>query len=237
MTNLPSSNLYSVDIEDFKKILDDNMNYHYMETGPLENEFDNYVYNVLDYFKESNTVLNVGCGFGGCSRILQKHIPSLKIKCITNVKSQYEYTSNYFQTNLINAEDYSENFKYDIAVFFDSLCHMNADKVISNAYNYTNKILIKDYAFLNDDYYYSKRWDMHFRSQSNWNRVLLEHGFKVKSFEINNKVLVDKTHKYWYNKLKEVESNHPQIEMLKIITQQKEHKPGKAYCTIYAEKI
>jgi len=230
------SNLYDVDVEDFKEILDDKMNYHYMEKGPLLlNKFDNYTYNILEYLDGAQSLLDVGCGFGGPARFIQSEL-DINVKGVSNIRSQVEHTSQYFPTYFRNAEEFSSNEKYDVAAFFDSLCHMDAKKVLANIAKYTDKILIKDYTFLDSDYYYSARWNMHFRSKSNWEWLLSKTGFKLKHFEVNDKVLVDETHQFWYNNLKKVKSKNKQIEMLKVITQQTQHKPGKAYCVLYAEK-
>lgn len=226
------NDLYDVDLKD---CIDENLNYHYMEEGPLKNKFDNYTYNSIPYLKNCKNILDVGCGYGGPSDFLSYH--NYNMFCITNSQSQYDAVSKKHKCFQIDACEFTSKRKYDIAVFFDSMCHMDAKTVINNIAQYTNKMFIKDYAFLNSDYYYSKRWNMHFRSQSNWEWLLSQAGFEIKHFEINKKVLVEESHSFWNKQVKNSTSTHRQIEMLKTISKSKQLKEGKAHCLLYAEKI
>ena len=229
-----NSNLWDIDLQ---TCIDKNLNYHYMEKGPLDNKFDNYTYNSLKYFKNCKKILDVGCGYGGPSSFLLSQDANLEISCITNSQSQYDIVSKKFDCYLTDASEFRSDLKFDIVVFFDSLCLMDAESTLENISKCTNKIFIKDYIHFDKDYYYTPRWEMTFRSENNWRELLGKYGFEVKHFEINDKVLVKESHEFWNKQVENSISTHRQIEMLKTISKSKQLKEGKGHCLLYAEKI
>jgi SAM-dependent methyltransferase len=230
------TDLYDIKLDTFSQFLDEGLNYHYMESGELSNDFDNYTYNTLEHLKNCKSLLDVGCGYGGPCRLINKYLQDLNIECVTNEVGQYEYVSQFFKTYLSDSSKFSVDKRYDIITFFDSFCHTNGEKTLENLSKYTNRILIKDYTHLEEDEYYSSRWEMTFRSETNWKKILYNVGFDVKIFELNTKVKVKETHEFWREKLKSVESNERQIMFLREITSLNSLKPNKKHCIIYAEK-
>jgi hypothetical protein len=113
---------------------------------------------------------------------------------------------------------------------------MDGVKTLQNLSKYTNRILIKDYTHLEEDVYYSSRWEMTFRSERNWQGILSSVGFDIKTFELNSRVKVKETHEFWREKLKSVESNERQITFLRELSSLNSLKPSKKHCIIYAEK-
>jgi len=225
--------LYDVDLTDY---IDDNFNYHYMESGPCENKFDNYTYNSLQYLKGAKTILDVGCGYGGPAKFIKKHNPDCSISCVTNSISQYQIVSQSFDCTLTDAINYSSQRSFDVAVFYDSLCHMDAERTLMNISKHTDRILIKDYTFFGADYYYSTRWEMSFRSEDNWKRLLSSIGFKIKHYGLNHNVLIEQSHLFWNQRVKDSTSSHRQISLMKQIPKSPKLNQGKAHCVIYCER-
>ena len=225
------TDLYDVNL---KAYLDDDLNYHYMEKGPHLNLFENYTHNALPYLNGVKSILDVGCGYGGPARYISKHKPECRITCITNSKSQYKAVSPLLTCYLTKAENYFSNDRFDIAVFFDSLCHMDGPKALANISNYTDKILIKDYCYFGADYYYSSRWEMSFRSKDNWERMLSSIGLEIKDYKLNHNVLIEQSHLFWNDKAKDSLDLHRQISLIKQIPKSPTLNDGKAHCIIYA---
>lgn len=230
------SNLYDIDFSTFSQVIDESLNYHYMETGSLDNLFDNYTHNIIKYVSDKNSLLDFGCGYGGPARLINRYCPHIDISCLTNSRSQYECVSKDFKTYHQDGNDFECDKKFDIITFFDSLCHMDANKIIPNLHDCTDAILIKDYVYFNDDIYYTPRWEMTFRSEANWKKLLTSAGFNNIIFNLNDNVLVEQSHSFWRKGVEKVSDEYRQMRMLRDISKTKELKPGKGHCVIYATK-
>jgi cyclopropane fatty-acyl-phospholipid synthase-like methyltransferase len=184
------------------KILDENKIYHYGESGVFDNIFENSIYNRLKFFDGVKTVLDVGSGWGGPARVMQKHVPDIKVTCVTNTTSQAEYLSKEFDTIVSDANYFSDDKKYDLITFFETYAHFNEDALKNFAKN-SDRIVYKDW--VSPEYFFNPDWLMHFRTLEQTVNIFDNAGFEIKSCCPITSILYKESYEFWLSNIERFE--------------------------------
>lgn len=108
-----------IPIEVWKKILDEDMNFHTGRSGKNINIFHNTIDVCLPYLKDKQSILFVGSGFGGPAKRIHE-LTGIECELLTNSAQEAEYTQDMFKTHLCSVEQFRPDRKYDIAIFLES---------------------------------------------------------------------------------------------------------------------
>jgi len=224
------SELYNeIPLEDWKSVLNENMDYHFLDIT-LEN---NSIFNRVE------TVLDVGCGWGGTMRDLSR-LYNIKSIGITNTPQQKEYIGD--NAILGDANTLVLKEKFDLAIFIQSFCHME-DRALYLASNNTDKVFMSDFVQLNssEDTVWDD-WLSVIRTEKHFDDLFKDIGFKVKSKVIHPYEVWYKNAEYWLSNIKQnnITNGYQMMELAKFCS----YVEGKLFknrnisiIDIYAERI
>lgn len=199
------SELYNeIPLEIWQSILNENMDYHFLDIT-IEN---NSIFNGV------KTVLDVGCGWGGTMRDLSR-IYNIECTGITNTPQQKEYVGD--NAILADANTLELDVHFDLIIFIQSFCHMTDDALYLRAKN-TNKIFMSDFMIGGNESDWSPDWLSCTRTEKHFDDLFKNIGFKVKKKVIHPYEAWYKNGEYWLNRIKEnnVTSGHQIIQLEKF---------------------
>lgn len=181
-----NSHLIPIDI--WKKILDEDMNFHTGRSGSNINIFHNTIDECLPYLTGKSSVLFVGSGFGGPAKRIHE-LTGIECELLTNSLQEAEYTQDMFKTHLCSVERFRPTRKYDIAIFlesFSSIAHAMNDaiKPMDEALYYVadccDEMLILDAVSMADTHYESPMTETMFLTNAQMYDVIQSMNFNVK---------------------------------------------------------
>ncbi len=188
-------------IEVWKNILSEETQMHYA--------FGESILNNRKIFENVDTVLDVGCGWGGSLHRIKSISPNAHITGLTESKQQADYIGDEFNVILANANEYTTNSKYEIVSFIQSITHMK-DTAFSNLAKTTDRIFINDFVITNkSEFYLNENWVMKIRTIDNWKNMFHENGFEIKSFNILSLQEYKKNSAFWLDNI--VKHNYSNI--------------------------
>lgn len=184
------SELYNeIPLEVWKSVLNENMDYHFLDPS-LENN------SIFDGVK---TVLDVGCGWGGTMRDLSR-LYNIQSTGITNTPQQKEYIGDRAILADANTLELDEHF--DLVIFIQSFCHMSDEALYLRAKN-TNKIFINDFMFSGNEDYFDPNWLALQRTEQHFTDLFENIGFEVKHKVIHPYEAWEANARYWINRIEE----------------------------------
>lgn len=230
--------------EEWRRVLDESMAYHFAEEGPSDNLFDNAVINTFKYFEGVRTVLDVGAGWGAPARLLKKHL-GVDVTCLTNGEGgQVEALEKDFPVIFTDADEWAGDGKWDMLMFFDSFGHMD-DGTLNRFAGNADRLLFKERFFPTDSY--SAEWDLRGRTRQTYFRLIEEAGFEVKDLVTTSPEYYRYSASFWLRNIQKFEKEERRnvtghIATLKSLCQQMLFDPaysrdGVVLFTLYAEKV
>jgi cyclopropane fatty-acyl-phospholipid synthase-like methyltransferase len=223
-TDLSLSLFNDVPLDTWKKVLNDNMDYHFRE-------------NILnrEIFENVHTVLDVGCGWGGTLRDI-KRLYNIEATGLTNSPQQYEYIGH--DVILADANTWESKRRWDLITFIQSFTHMRDEALILRSYN-TNKIFISDFYIEDENSYFVPDWVMEIRTREKYEKLISQIGFEIKSFKTFPHSEYKKNAEFWLNNIQQNKvTNGWQINVLERFCKSVllgRHDNFKM-CDIYAER-
>ena len=198
----------------WKKVLGPKMHYHFGSYSDT-NIFDQTVRNLYPFIPNNSSILDIGCGWGGPAMLLENE-KACFVHGVTN--SEQHYLHNAQTTFLHDANTFTPQQDYDIAIFIESLTHFTSpSQVFHNIKPYINKIVIKDFVSAND--YYNDDWHMHFRSFQSFTD-LISPFYRITHMKIDLETDVYNSAKFWYNNINKLQPHEytPHIQNLKDLS-------------------
>lgn len=178
-------NVYDeIKLESWQSVLDEYLNYHTGEDGPSGNSFKNTVLNMIPFLEGSKKILDVGCGFGGPSRIIAEEFPDVEIIGITNSKVHYDYLKENpipnFKVHYGDILDWDSEEYFDTAFFLQSFSHMSDDALkVFNA----EKIVMNDHISLSRGPVNLKAFNFMARTERGFYNAFSRAGFEISKLE------------------------------------------------------
>lgn len=187
-----------VPLEVWKKVLDENMHYHFGISYQDEDPFEYAVKILYKFISPNSAVLDCGCGWGAPAKMLIRDL-NCHVDGVTNSKQQYEYIKD-FKVYYKDLHNFIPEQKYDTAFFLESYTHLyNPIKIIKNFYSNVEAVLIKDYS--TDVCFESPEWNMILRNKKQYYKELSEANYKITYYKEYNNVVYPSS-EYWYKKIK-----------------------------------
>ena len=193
-------------LEVWQTVLGPSMHYH---VGG-----DQAVRDLYPYINNNDSILDIGCGWGGPARLLTNE---KQCECHGVTNSEQQYNHYPYTVSLADANTYTPDDNYDTTIFIESLCHLTP-QILTAVRPYTNKLIIKDY--LSPFNWYNKQWEMYMRTQQEYKSILSD--YNITHLEITQSEDIYNSSLYWYNNILSLNPNQitHQIETLLHLTGQ-----------------
>ena len=193
-------------LEVWQTVLGPSMHYH---VGG-----DQAVRDLYPYINNNDSILDIGCGWGGPARLLTNE---KQCECHGVANSEQQYNHYPYTVSLADANTYTPDDNYDTTIFIESLCHLTP-QILTAVRPYTNKLIIKDY--LSPFNWYNKQWEMYMRTQQEYKSILSP--YNITHLEITQSEDIYNSSLYWYNNILSLNPNQitHQIEILLHLTGQ-----------------
>ena len=193
-------------LEVWQTVLGPSMHYH---VGG-----DQAVRDLYPYINNNDSILDIGCGWGGPARLLTNE---KQCECHGVTNSEQQYNHYPYTVSLADANTYTPDDNYDTTIFIESLCHLTP-QILTAVRPYTNKLIIKDY--LSPFNWYNKQWEMYMRTQQEYKSILSP--YNITHLEITQSEDIYNSSLYWYNNILSLNPNQitHQIESLLHLTGQ-----------------
>ena len=168
-------------LQEWQIVLGKSMHYHWgFDTVSGNHSQDKAVMRFSKFIPKNSSVLDCGCGFGSVAKLLQK-----KFNCtvegitLSDIQAQYIRDQKIMDVHTMDVHDISKiKHKHNIAVFFESITHMNHPiHIINNIGKSIQTIIIKD--FTCEIPGFNSQWHMYFRSKQNWYDIFKNTDFKI----------------------------------------------------------
>jgi 2-polyprenyl-3-methyl-5-hydroxy-6-metoxy-1,4-benzoquinol methylase len=179
----------------WQQVLGPKLHYHVGSHSDTD-IFDQAIRNLYPYIDDNSLILDVGCGWGGPATLLENE-KSCLVHGVTNSAQQYDH--NIQLTFLADAHEFIPQQKYDTAIFIESLSHFHdANKILKQLKQYTNKIIIKDYLWYED--WYNADWKMYLRTKQSYIDLISQY-YTITHIEQDNTIDIYNSCVYWYNNI------------------------------------
>ena len=195
-----------------------NHHYHFGIKGPSSNIFENAIYqNVFPFIKYNSRVLDGGCGWGGPAEMLTKY-KKCKVTAVSNSRGQIDHIKKRRQGIRALKKDlntFAPLRSYDVALFYESLCHVQkSERILKKISRRTKNLLIIDHISVETPYY-NPYWMMQFETLDGLCKKVERVGYKIQyAADLNfGKYLVPSS-LYWKKRLENIPYKTGQFAVL-----------------------